>query len=90
MTEYEAIVAMFSEVAEEFPTITLARLLMAEEQFSKFDVDGDESLGVEELEKMLEEAGHILNQTILLSVISVIDTVRAPSRAPPCVPPCAS
>jgi len=74
VTEYEAIVAMFTEVAEEFPTITLSRLLMAEEQFSKFDTDGDESLGVAELEKMLEEAGHILNQQILISVISVIDT----------------
>ena len=66
---------MFTEVAAEFPAITLARLLMAEEQFSKFDVDGDESLGLKELEKMLEEAGHILNQKILISVISVIDTV---------------
>jgi hypothetical protein len=51
---YEQIIEMFTNVAREFPGITLCGLLTAEEQFSSADIGGDETIDKEELGKLLE------------------------------------
>lgn len=70
---YGETINLFKDIARAFPTLKLATLLKAEEQFAAADEDGSDFINRNELEDMLAKSGHVLTKAIMSQIMSIMD-----------------
>jgi len=65
---------MYQEIAEKFPELPLATILMAEKKFVAADINRDGTIDVEELEKLLDSSVGLFTKEQVIEIFNTVDT----------------